>query len=136
MTAWTEGGDVMVKDKGRLIKLASACIPHKAVTSFATCDLRHGRVRLKTTQQHASQQHTEEESPSVWRSVRDDHGCRLVCTRTVCADQVRTAGPQGFEGASLGQKFCRYKRRTLRGISGHKRAGTRLGESEEKVRHP
>ena len=70
--------------------------------SSTTCHQRatdHGRVRFEATQHDASQQHTEEESPSLWRTVRDDHGRRLICPRTACADKVRTTGPQDFKSA-------------------------------------
>jgi len=62
--------------------------------------LAHGRVRLKAAQHGTSQQHTQEESPSLWCIVRDDHGRRLVRTRTVRADKVRATGPEKFKSAS------------------------------------
>jgi len=127
----------MAENKGMLVKLMNVFVVQgrSKVTSSTTRRSGHGCVRLEATQRDASQQYAEEEPSSLWRAVCDDHGRRLICTRPVYADEVRTAGPQDFESASqanvLPQNVEIYAE-----SSGLERARTRPRESKEKVRHP
>jgi hypothetical protein len=42
-------------------------------------------VQLDTAQRPTPQQHTEEETLSIWRAIRSDHSHRLIYARTICA---------------------------------------------------